>query len=165
MSIFLIIKLNFLNFKFFLRNSYYTFINKAKKESFEKGRIYMEKEELKNEKVKKEKVFTTKDLVLTAIIACLIGAIITAGGFAIFNKNHKRDDLRDFKQDGIQRSIGPGDNNSNNDKKMRQLPQGTEQNNNQNNSEQAPNTQNPPSDAPNQSTPNNQNNNSSESKT
>jgi len=126
----------------------------------------MEKEELKNEKVKKERVFTTKDLVFTAIIACLIGAIITTGGFAIFNKNHKRDDFRDFKQDGIQRSIGSGDNNSNNDKKMRQLPQGNNQNSNaQNNPEQAPNTQNPPSDAPNKSTPNNQNNNSSESKT
>ena len=126
----------------------------------------MEKEELKNEKVKKERVFTTKDLVFTAIIACLIGAIITAGGFAIFNKNHRRGDFRDLKQDGIQTNMGPREfNNSNNNKNMRQLPQGNNQNNNQNNSEQAPNTQNPPSDAPNQSTPNNQSNNSSESKT
>ena len=64
--------------------------------------------------VKVEKIYKTKDLVMTAIIAFLIGAIITAGGFAI-NKTLKGGrDLRDFKQNGIQRSIGPGEFDSNN---------------------------------------------------
>ena len=57
---------------------------------------------------KAEKIYLKKDLILTAIIAFLIGAIISAGGFAIeraINKGNRRD----FRQDRIQTNIGQGD--------------------------------------------------------
>lgn len=71
------------------------------------------KEENSKAKVEKvERIFKTKDLVFTAIIAFLIGAIVVAAGFAICGKN-RREDFRNFKQDGIQRNIGPGEFNNN----------------------------------------------------
>ena len=67
----------------------------------------IKKEDEKKEGVKKDRYFKKKDLIFTAIVAFLVGAIITATGFTIAGKTHKRGDFRDFKQDGIQRQIDP----------------------------------------------------------
>ena len=55
--------------------------------------------------VKKEKIYKKKDLIITAIIAFLIGAIVTAGGCAISKtiKGGREDRL--FRNNGIHRNI------------------------------------------------------------
>ena len=114
----------------------------------------MEKEnkEEKVVKIKDEKIYKAKDIVFTAIIAFLIGAILTAGGFTIFNKSHRKGDIRNFKQDNIQRSIGPGEFNNNQGQENRQ----PNSKNNSNNSQTPPSMPNEPQNAPN--TSNNQEN-------
>ena len=103
--------------------------------------------------VKKDKIYKKKDLITTAIIAFLIGAILTSGGFAISRalKGGRKD--RDFRPNGIQRNIDQDDlNNGQNDYKGRMNRRGIPQNNEQNN-----NNQNPPSMPNNEQQPNNSN--------
>ena len=103
--------------------------------------------------VKKEKIYKRKDLITTAIIAFLIGAILTSGGFAISKalKGGRRD--RDFRTNGIQRNIDQDDlNNGQNDNRGRMNRRGNMPNNEQNN-----NNQNPPSLPNNEQQPNNSN--------
>lgn len=133
-----------------------------------------EKNEVKG--AKKERIFKTKDLVFTAIIAFLIGAIITAGGFVIAGKTHRNNDFRNFKQDGIQGNIGPGEfnnnqgqldnkqnnsNNQNNNNHMKQRPDMNNQqmpNNNDQNSQNASSAPNASSNTEQPAAPNNSNN-------
>ena len=103
--------------------------------------------------VKKDKIYKKKDLITTAIIAFLIGAILTSGGFAISRalKGGRKD--RDFRPNGIQRNIDQDDlNNGQNDYKGRINRRGNMPNNDQNN-----NNQNPPSLPNNEQQPSNSN--------
>ena len=103
--------------------------------------------------IKEEKIYKRKDLITTAIIAFLIGAILTSGGFAISKalKGGRRD--MDFRQNGIQRNIDRDDlNNGQNDNRGRMNRRDDIPNNNQNN-----NNQNPPSTPNNGQQPNNSN--------
>jgi len=87
--------------------------------------------------VKKDKIYKRKDLITTAIIAFLVGAILTSGCFAISKalKGGKKD--RDFRQNGIQRNIDQEDlNNGQNDYKGRMNRRGNMPNNDQNNNNQ-----------------------------
>ena len=84
--------------------------------------------------VKKEKIYKRKDIITTAIIAFLIGAILTSGGFAISRalKGGRKD--RDFRPNGIQRNIDQDDlNNGQNDYRGRMNRRGNMPNNDQNN--------------------------------
>ena len=103
--------------------------------------------------IKEEKIYKRKDLITTAIIAFLIGAILTSGGFAISKalKGGRRD--MDFRQNGIQRNIDRDDlNNGQNDNRGRMNRRNNMPNNEQNN-----NNQNPPSNPNNGQQPNNSN--------
>lgn len=103
--------------------------------------------------IKEEKIYKRKDLITTAIIAFLIGAILTSGGFAISKalKGGRRD--IDFRQNGIQRNIDKEDlNNGQNDNRGRMNRREDIPSNNQNN-----NNQNPPSNPNNGQQPNNSN--------
>lgn len=103
--------------------------------------------------IKEEKIYKRKDLITTAIIAFLIGAILTSGGFAISKalKGGRRD--MDFRQNGIQRNIDRDDlNNGQNDNRGRMNRREDIPSNNQNN-----NNQNPPSNPNNGQQPNNSN--------
>ena len=103
--------------------------------------------------IKEEKIYKRKDLITTAIIAFLIGAILTSGGFAISKalKGGRRD--MDFRQNGIQRNIDRDDlNNGQNDNRGRMNRRDDIPNNNQN-----INNQNPPSTPNNGQQPNNSN--------
>ncbi len=87
--------------------------------------------------VKKDKIYKKKDLITTAIIAFLIGAILTSGGFAISRalKGGRKD--RDFRPNGIQRNIDQDDlNNAQNNYKGRMNRRGNMPNNDQNNNNQ-----------------------------
>ena len=118
----------------------------------------MENKEIKKEVVKKVRSYKTKDLVFVAIIAFLIGAIITATGFTIYNKSRGKEDFRNFKQDGVQRNIGPNGldgeqgqtNNPNNNGLNKQRPD-----RNNPNASSEPNNQSQSND---QNTSNEQNN-------
>lgn len=121
-----------------------------------------------DKEVVEKRKFETKDLVFTAIIAFLIGAIITAGGFAI-EKTVSRGMHPDFRQNSIQRNFEPGefDNNQSQKNKNGRREQRPNQNGGQNsqtapnNGDQQPNTQNPQNSQNNRNmpnTPNNQNN-------
>ena len=93
--------------------------------------------------IKEEKIYKRKDLITTAIIAFLIGAILTSGGFAISKalKGGRRD--MDFRQNGIQRNIDRDDlNNGQNDNRGRMNRRDDIPNNNQNNSNAVPNVPN-----------------------
>ena len=113
--------------------------------------------------VKKEKIYKRKDLITTAIIAFLIGAIITAGGFAFSKaiKGGRKD--RDFRTNGIQRNINQDDlNNGQNGYRGRMngkgnLPDNAQNSNNQNPPNMKNNNQNPPSMPNNEQQPNNSN--------
>ena len=101
----------------------------------------VDKNGTKTFEVKKEKIYKRKDIITTAIIAFLIGAVLTAGGFAISKslKGGRKD--RDFRPNGIQRNIDQDDlNNGQNDNRGRMNRRGNMPNNDQNN-----NNQNPPS--------------------
>ena len=103
--------------------------------------------------IKEEKIYKRKDLITTAIIAFLIGAILTSGGFAISKalKGGRRD--TDFRQNGIQRNIDQEDlNNRQYDDRGRMNRRNNMPNNEQNN-----NNQNPPSNPNNGQQPNNSN--------
>ena len=103
--------------------------------------------------IKEEKIYKRKDLITTAIIAFLIGAILTSGGFAISKalKGGRRN--MDFRPNGIQRSINQDDlNNGQNDNRGRMNRREDIPNNNQNN-----NNQNQPSNPNNGQQPNNSN--------
>ena len=103
--------------------------------------------------VKTEKIYKRKDIITTAIIAFLIGAILTSGGFAISKalKGGRKD--RDFRTNGIQRNIDQDDlNNGQNDNRGRMNRRDNMPNNDQNN-----NNQNPPSMPNNEQQPNNSN--------
>lgn len=103
--------------------------------------------------VKTEKIYKRKDIITTAIIAFLIGAILTSGGFAISKalKGGRRN--MDFGPNGIQRNINQEDlNNGQNDNRGRMNRRDNMPNNNQNN-----NNQNPPSNPNNEQQPNNSN--------
>ena len=107
----------------------------------------------KTHEIKEEKIYKRKDLITTAIIAFLIGAILTSGSFAISKalKGGRRD--MDFRQNGIQRNIDRDDlNNGQNDNRGRMNRRDDIPNNNQNN-----NNQNPPSTPNNGQQPNNSN--------
>lgn len=113
----------------------------------------VDKNGTKTFEVKKEKIYKRKDLITTAIIAFLIGAVLTSGGFAISKalKGGRKD--RDFRPNGIQRNIDQDDsNNGQNDYRGRMNRRGNMPNNNQNN-----NNQNPPSMPNNEQQPNNSN--------
>ena len=106
--------------------------------------------------VKKEKTYKRKDLITTAIIAFLVGAIITTGGFAISKALKGRRKDRDFRPNGIQRNIEQKDinngqkqnqnsrniNNSNTNKKNHKQNAPSTNNDSKNNNQ---NNQNPPS--------------------
>ena len=116
----------------------------------------MEKEnkEQKDVAVKKEKNYKTKDLVLTAVIAFLVGAILASGCFMICGKTNKRGDFRNFKQDGIQRNIEDGRFDNGKMPNNQNPPSGPNQ----------PNTQNPPQNQQNtENAPSNQNTTNSNS--
>ena len=113
----------------------------------------VDKNETKTFEVKKEKIYKRKDIITTAIIAFLIGSVLTAGGFAISKalKGERKD--RDFKPNGIQRNIDQDDlNNGQNDNRGRMNRRGNMPNNDQNND-----NQNPPSIPNNEQQPNNSN--------
>ena len=113
----------------------------------------VDKNGTKTFEVKKEKIYKRKDLITTAIIAFLIGAVLTSGGFAISKalKGGRKD--RDFRQNGIQRNIDQDDlNNGQNDYRGRMNRRGNMPNNDQNN-----NNQNPPSLPNNEQQPSNSN--------
>ena len=113
----------------------------------------VDKNGTKTFEVKKEKIYKRKDLITTAIIAFLIGAVLTAGGFAISKalKGGRKD--RDFRPNGIQRNIDQDDlNNGQNDYRGRMNRRGNMPNNDQNN-----NNQNPPSLPNNEQQPSNSN--------
>lgn len=113
----------------------------------------VDKNGTKTFEVKKEKIYKRKDIITTAIIAFLIGAVLTAGGFAISKalKGGRKD--RDFRPNGIQRNIDQDDlNNGQNDNRGRMNRRGNMPNNDQNN-----NNQNPPSMPNNEQQPNNSN--------
>ena len=113
----------------------------------------VDKNETKAFEAKKEKIYKRKDLITTAIIAFLIGAVLTAGGFAISKalKGGRKD--RDFRPNGIQRNIDQDDlNNGINDNRGRMNRRGNMPNNDQNND-----NQNPPSMPNNEQQPNNSN--------
>ena len=113
----------------------------------------VDKNGTKTFEVKKEKIYKRKDLITTAIIAFLIGAVLTSGGFAISKalKGGRKD--RDFRPNGIQRNIDQDDlNNGQNDYRGRMNRRGNMPNNDQNN-----NNQNPPSMPNNEQQPNNSN--------
>ena len=113
----------------------------------------VDKNGTKTFEVKKEKIYKRKDLITTAIIAFLIGAVLTSGGFAISKalKGGRKD--RDFRPSGIQRNIDQEDlNNGINDNRGRMNRRGNMPNNDQNN-----NNQNPPSLPNNEQQPNNSN--------
>lgn len=104
---------------------------------------------------KKEKTYKRKDLITTAIIAFLIGAILTAGGFAISKALKGGRGDRDFRPNGIQRNINQGDFDTNQDQSGKQGKmnrRGNMQNNQPNNDQN--NNQNPPS-MPSNEQPNN----------
>ena len=116
---------------------------------------------------KAEKIYKRKDIITTAIIAFLIGAIITAGGFTISKTLRRGRGDRDFKQNGIQRNINQEDlNNRPNDNRGRMNRTEDIPNNNQNNNNQnppsMPNNEQQPSNS--NSAPNNNNQNSTSSK-
>ena len=116
----------------------------------------VDKNGTKTFEVKKEKIYKRKDIITTAIIAFLIGAVLTAGGFAISKslKGGRKD--RDFRPNGIQRNIDQDDlNNGQNDNRGRMNRRGNMPNNDQqtNNSNAAP------------SVPNNNDQNTTSSKT
>ncbi len=109
--------------------------------------------ETKTFEIKEEKIYKRKDLITTAIIAFLIGAILTSGGFAISKalKGGKRN--IDYRQNGIQRNINQEDlNNRPNDNRGKINRRGIFPNNDQSN-----NNQNPPSTPNNGQQPNNSN--------
>ena len=113
----------------------------------------VDKNGTKTFEVKKEKIYKRKDIITTAIIAFLIGAVLTAGGFAISKalKGGRKD--RDFRPNGIQRNIDQDDlNNGQNDNRGRMNRRGNMPNNDQNN-----NNQNPPSMPNNEQQSNNSN--------
>ena len=113
----------------------------------------VDKNGTKTFEVKKEKIYKRKDLITTAIIAFLIGAVLTSGGFAISKalKGGRKD--RDFRPNGIQRNIDQDDsNNGQNDYRGRMNRRVNMPNNDQNN-----NNQNPPSMPNNEQQPNNSN--------
>ena len=113
----------------------------------------VDKNGTKTFEVKKEKIYKRKDIITTAIIAFLIGAVLTAGGFAISKalKGGRKD--RDFRPNGIQRNIDQDNlNNGQNDNRGRMNRRGNMPNNDQNN-----NNQNPPSMPNNEQQPNNSN--------
>ena len=113
----------------------------------------VDKNGTKTFEIKEEKIYKRKDLITIAIIAFLIGAIITSGGFAISKalKGGKRN--MDFRQNGIQRSINQEDlNNRQNDNRGRMNRRENLPNNEENN-----NNQNPPSNPNNGQQPNNSN--------
>ena len=109
--------------------------------------------ETKTFEIKEEKIYKRKDLITTAIIAFLIGAILTSGGVAIAKglKGGKRN--IDYRQNGIQRNINQEDlNNRPNDNRGRMNRRENMPNNDENN-----NNQNPPSNPNNGQQPNNSN--------
>ena len=113
----------------------------------------VDKNETKTFEVKKEKIYKRKDIITTAIIAFLIGAVLTSGVFAISKalKGGRKD--RDLKPNGIQRNIDQDDsNNGQNDNRGRMHRRGNMPNNDQNN-----NNQNPPSLPNNEQQPSNSN--------
>ena len=125
----------------------------------------VDKNGTKTFEVKKEKIYKRKDIITTAIIAFLIGAVLTAGGFAISKAlNGGRKD-RDFRTDGIQRNIEQKD--INNDQKQNQSSDNKNSSNTnkknykQNvpstNNEPQNNNQNPPSIPNNEQQPSNSN--------
>ena len=113
----------------------------------------VDKNGTKTFEVKKEKIYKRKDIITTAIIAFLIGAVLTTGGFAISKglKGGRKD--RDFRPNEIQRNIDQDNlNNGQNDNRGRMNRRGNMPNNDQNN-----NNQNPPSLPNNEQQPNNSN--------
>ena len=127
----------------------------------------VDKNGTKTFEVKKEKIYKRKDIITTAIIAFLIGAVLTAGGFAISKalKGGRKD--RDFRPNGIQRNIDQDDlNNGQNDNRGRMNRRGNMPNNDNQNPPSIPNNEqqpNNPNTAPN--VPNNNNQNTTSSKT
>lgn len=117
--------------------------------------------------VKKQKTYKRKDIITTAIIAFLVGAIIATGGFAISKAFSKGKGNKDFRTNEIHRNIEERNinneqkqngssnkmNNSNANKNNRQNIPNTN-NNSQNNNQ---NNQNPPSLPNNEQQPNNSN--------
>ncbi len=134
----------------------------------------MENQIYEAKKVEKgvERSFSKKDIIFTAIIAFLIGSIITASGFLIFNKSNKKNDIRNFKDNGIQRNIDLNDENNsdqnngqNNKGQMMQRPDRNNksgqnntppslpnESNNQNTQKNQPNNQNSQPNLPNNNT-------------
>ena len=130
----------------------------------------VDKNGTKTFEVKKEKIYKRKDIITTAIIAFLIGAVLTAGGFAISKalKGGRKD--RDFRSNGIQRNIDQDDlNNGQNDNRGRMNRRGNMPNNDQNNNNQnppsMPNNEQQPNNSTTPSVPNNNNQNTTSSKT
>ena len=105
----------------------------------------VDKNGTKTFEVKKEKIYKRKDLITTAIIAFLIGAVLTTGGFAISKglKGGRKD--RDFRPNEIQRNIDQDNlNNGQNDNRGRMNRRGNMPNN-----EQQPNNSNATPSVPN----------------
>ena len=107
---------------------------------------------------KKEKIYSKKDIITTAIIAFLIGAIITAGGFAISKTLKGERGDRDFRPDGIQRNIDKREfdnsqNSNGNQGKMNR--RGNRPNTNNQSTPNMQDNQNPPSIPNNNQVPNN----------
>ena len=130
----------------------------------------VDKNGTKTFEVKKEKIYKRKDIITTAIIAFLIGAVLTAGGFAISKalKGGRKD--RDFRSNGIQRNIDQDDlNNGQNDNRGRMNRRGNMPNNDQNNNNQnppsMPNNEQQPNNSTTPSVPNNNEQNTTSSKT
>ena len=130
----------------------------------------VDKNGTKTFEVKKEKIYKRKDIITTAIIAFLIGAVLTAGGFAISKglKGERKD--RDFRPNEIQRNIDKDNlNNGQNDNRGRMNRRGNMPNNDQNNDNQNPssipnNEQQPNNSNTAPSVPNNNNQNSTSNK-
>lgn len=116
--------------------------------------------------VKKQKTYKRKDIITTAIIAFLVGAIIATGGFAISKALSKGKGNKDFRTNGIHRNIEEKNinneqnrssnkmNNSNANKKNNRQNIPNINNNSKNNNQ---NNQNPPSLPNNEQQPNNSN--------
>lgn len=128
----------------------------------------VDKNGTKTFEVKKEKIYKRKDLITTAIIAFLVGAIIATGGFAISKALSKGKGNKDFRTNGIHRNIEEKNinneqkqnrssnkmNNSNANKKNNRQNIPNINNNSKNNNQ---NNQNPPSLPNNEQQPNNSN--------